>query len=112
MLYNNSIENKEVIKMKKHIFMVGLKDKDQKKQVLTKSTYLKTIFEVCGDCTISDAVGYYTHTDGTSIKEPSLRVEMLFKNDNEIQPMADRLKVRLNQESIGYDFYETNPQLL
>ena len=98
--------------MKKHIFLVGLKDKDTKQQVFSKDTYLNTIFEVCGDCTISDAVGYYTHDNGEVVQEPSLRVEMLFKNDNEIKPMADRLKVRLIQESIGYDFYETNPQLL
>ena len=100
------------LKMKKHIFMVGLCDKDTKKQELSKEYFLSTIYETVGDCTISDSYGYYTHADGTMVKEPSLRVEMLFKNDKDIPVFASKLKKELNQESIGYDAVESNSVLL
>ena len=98
--------------MKKHIFLIGLCDKDTKKQKYSKEHFLSTIYNTVGDCTISDAYGYYTHEDGTLVKEPSLRVEMLFKRDEDMQGYADTLKRELNQESIGYDEIISNPKLL
>ena len=98
--------------MKKHIFYVGLNDKDTKKQEYSKEYFLSTIYETVGDCTISDSYGYYTHSDGTLVKEPSLRVEMLFKQDADMPKFADRLKLELNQESIGYETMESNSVLL
>ena len=98
--------------MKKHIFYVGLNDKDTKKQEYPKEKFLSAIYETVGDCTISDSIGYYTHADGTIVKEPSLRVEMLFKNDSDIVGYADTLKRELNQESIGYETVESNSVLL
>ena len=98
--------------MQKHIFLIGLNDKDTKKQELSKEYFLSTIYETVGDCTISDAYGYYTHADGSLAKEPSLRVEMLFKKSEDMPKFADKLKKELNQESIGYDIVESNSMLL
>lgn len=98
--------------MEKHIFYIGLNDKDTKTQVIPKEKFLSSIYETVGDCTISDSYGYYTHADGSLVKEPSLRVEMLFKNPNDIKGYADKLKKELNQESIGYECVETNSRLL
>lgn len=98
--------------MKKHIFLIGLCDKDTKKQEYPKEKFLSAIYETVGDCTISDSYGYYTHDDGTLIKEPSLRVEMLFKQDADIPKYANTLKKELNQESIAYECVESNSVLL
>lgn len=98
--------------MQKHIFLIGLCDKDTKKQEYPKEYFLNTIYETVGDCMISDAYGYYTHADGSLAKEPSLRVEMLFKKSEDMPGFADRLKKELNQESIGYDVVESNSMLL
>ena len=98
--------------MKRHTFLIGLADKDTKQQELSREVYLRTIYNVVGDCTISDAVGYYTHDNGELVEEPSLRVDMLFKNDNNIRGYADRLKAELNQESIGYEVAEVELDLL
>ena len=98
--------------MKRHTFLIGLADKDTKQQELSREVYLRTIYNVVGDCTISDAVGYYTHDNGELVEEPSLRVDMLFKNENNIKGYADRLKVELNQESIGYEVAEVELDLL
>ena len=98
--------------MKKHLFYIGLNDKDTKKQEHSKEYFLKTIHAVVGDCTISDAIGYYTHDNGELVEENSLRVEMLFKKDADIPKFADKLKKDLNQESIGYEYTESNSVLL
>ena len=98
--------------MKKHIFLIGLCDKDTKKQEHPKEYFLKSIYQTVGDCTISDSYGYYTHADGTLAEEPSLRVEMLFKEDSDIPRFADKLKKDLNQESIAYEVVESNSVLL
>ena len=98
--------------MKKHIFIIGMNDKDTKTQVISKEKFLSSIYETVGDCTISDSYGYYTHADGSIAKEPSLRVEMLFKKDSDIKGYADKLKADLNQESIAYEVVESNSVLL
>ena len=98
--------------MQKHIFYIGLLDAVTKNQEISKEKFLSTIYETVGDCTISDAYGFYTHDDGTQVQEPSLRVEMLFKNPNDIKGYAETLKKLLNQESIGYEVVQTNTQLL
>ena len=98
--------------MKKHVFLIGMLDKDTKKQEHSKKYFLESIYSTVGDCTISDAHGYYTHADGSIAKEPSLRVEMLFKEDADIPKFADKLKTDLNQESIAYEVVESNSVLL
>ena len=98
--------------MQKHIFLIGLCDKDTKKQEYPKEYFLNTIYETVGDCMISDAYGYYTHADGSLAKEPSLRVEMLFKKSEDMPGFADRLKKELNQESIALSYSYENSMLV
>ena len=88
------------MKVKKHTLTIGLKDKDAKKQLIKKSQARKIIMDIVKDCTISDSYGCYTHEDGTIVKEKSLRVELLFKADNEVNLYCKLLKEKLNQESI------------
>lgn len=97
---------------KKHVFLIGLYDKDSHKQELSHSEFLSIIHDTVGDCLISDAYGYYTHADGSLVKEPSLKVEMEFKKDSDIPKFADILKRELNQETILYDVVKSNSVLL
>lgn len=98
--------------MKKHVLYVGLKDKETKKQEVTTSKAKNIIINVCGDCTLSDSIGAYTHEDGTTIKEKTIRVELLFKTSKEVKRMAQSIKQKLNQETIGYEVVNTNSILL
>lgn len=98
--------------MKKHVLYVGLKDKNTKKQEVTTSKAKNIIINVCGDCTLSDSIGAYTHEDGTTIKEKTIRVELLFKTSKEVKRMAQSIKEKLNQETIGYEVVNTNSILL
>lgn len=100
------------MELKKHTMFIGLLDKDTKKQVVTTPIAKSIINKVVGDCTISDAMGYYTHEDGTQVQEPSLRVEMLFKLDEQVMAMAQQLKKELNQESIGVMTEAVNSMLV
>lgn len=85
----------------RHTLIVGLNDKDSKKQVIKLQQAKRIIMNVCGDCTMSDALGHYTHEDGSAVKEKSIKVELLFKADNEVISYARQLKKELNQESIA-----------
>lgn len=87
--------------VKKHTLLIGLNDKDTKKQILTLSQAKRIIMNTVGDCTISNAYGCYTHADGQQVHEKCLRVEMLFKADNEVISYCKKLKKDLNQESIA-----------
>lgn len=98
--------------MKKHVLYVGLKDKNTKKQEVTKAQARNIIINVCGDCTLSDSIGAYTHTDGKQVKEHTIRVELLFKTSKEVKRMAQDIKEKLNQETIGYEVVNTNSILL
>lgn len=89
------------MKVKKHTLFIGLNDKDTKKQIISNSKARNIISDVVGDCTISKAYGCYTHDNGTKVKENTLRVELLFKADNEVLLFCKRLKELLNQESIA-----------
>lgn len=85
----------------RHTLIVGLNDKDTKKQVCNRHRAKKVIMDIVGDCTISDAIGHYTHEDGSTVNEKSIKVELLFKADNQVIDYAKRIKQELNQESIA-----------
>lgn len=99
-------------RIKKHTLLIGLNDKDTKKQIISLRKAKQIVMDICGDCTVSDAIGKYTHDDGTEIKEKSLRVEMLFKADNEVISIAKHLKKELNQESIALSVSYENSMLV
>ena len=88
-------------KLLRHTLIVGLNDKDTKKQVCNRNTARKIVMGICGDCTISDAEGHYTHMDGSTVKEKAIKVEMLFKADNQVIDYARQIKKKLNQESVA-----------
>ena len=85
----------------RHTLIVGLNDKDTKKQVCNRHRAKKVIMDIVGDCTVTDAIGHYTHEDGSQVNEKSIKVELLFKADNQVMDFAKRIKQELNQESIA-----------
>ena len=85
----------------RHTLIVGLNDKDTKKQVCNRHKAKKVIMDIVGDCTISDAIGHYTHEDGSTVNEKAIKVEMLFKADNQVICYAKQIKKELNQESVA-----------
>lgn len=97
----------------KHILFIGLADKDTKKQEVSTKRAKELIAKTFGDCTISDATGIYTHQDGTgTVKEKTLRVEMLFKTDKEVIKNVRVIKELLNQETVAFEKQLVNSTLI
>lgn len=98
--------------MKQFTLMVGLNDKDTKKQIISNDKARQVILNIVGDCTVSDALGQYTHDNGEVVQEKSLRVDMLFKELSEVVEYAKQIKKALNQESVALSYTEIESMLV
>ena len=98
--------------MKQFTLMVGLNDKDTKTRIVNKNKAREVIMRIVGDCTVSDALGQYTHDNGEVVQEKSLRVEILFKELNEVIEYAKQIKDALNQESVALSYTEIEGMLV
>lgn len=87
--------------MTQYTLYIGLNDKDTKTQIIGTLDAYHIVNRICGDATIKECKGIYTHEDGTVVIENSLEVMMLFKTENDIRRMVAELKKILNQESIA-----------
>lgn len=88
-------------KLNKFSLYVGLNDKDLKYQTIPTEQAKNIVNNVCGDCSIQEITGYYTHENGEKVKENTLKVELLFKEFDEVKLYVTDLKRILNQESIA-----------
>lgn len=83
---------------------IGLNDKDEKRQTMETVEAYKIIqselVRHVGGGTIYAAEGIYTHDDGTIVVEKTLRVEIFGAPESSLMALVERLKIRLNQESI------------
>ena len=84
----------------KYELYVGLNDKITKKQEMDTLSAYKLCVNICKECTITEATGFYTHTDGTFTTEKSLKIELFGKTEKEVKHIAELLKKTLNQESV------------
>ena len=85
----------------KFILLIGLNDKDTKKQEIDTQDAIKTVTNVVGDNTMQIVQGHYTHEDGSKVDETTLKVELLFKEESDVRMYCKNLKSLLNQESIA-----------
>ena len=91
--------------MEKFILYLGLNDKDTKVQKIDTAK----AHEICEHIllhytaggTVSEVKGIYTHNDGTSIIENTLKIELLFTTEDTVKLLAEKLKEVFNQESIA-----------
>ena len=90
----------------KHILYLGLNDKETKNQeISTLDAYKIAMNLIAGvgyeGATITEATGFFTHADGSFVIEKSLRIEILFSEDEKTEKLIDNLKKTFNQESIA-----------
>lgn len=88
----------------KFILSIGLFDKDTKKQEhdtaeaqALVNNYVASHFD---GATVYSADGVYKHADGTTVREPSIRVELCYTERKKVIDFAQWAKKILNQESI------------
>ena len=91
--------------IKQHTLILGLNDKNTKKQhITTPDAYNITMNILAGyfdGATITDTKGFYKHEDGTLTFETSLKIELLFADDKKVLQVIDQLKFVFNQETIA-----------
>ena len=83
-------------------FYIGLMDKDTFTYKFSKDEAISKIVEIIGDCTIQEAIGFYTRSDGKKIKIETL-VAIVFRKEykkNFSYSKAKILKEIFNQSSI------------
>ena len=93
--------------MTKFILFLGLFDKDSKAQEISTLNAFKIasnlVTDIVGYGTITEAMGIYTHDDGTIVNEPTLRIEITGSELEKIKRLAIALKQAFNQESIALE---------
>ena len=87
-------------KLEQYSMFIGLNDKDTKEQEIPTDKAIELVSNTIKGGSISIIHGVYTHEDGTKVNENTLRVDMLFTNDNDVRLYCNNLKRLLNQESI------------
>lgn len=103
--------------MEKFIITVGLNDKDTKKQKHFTKWYYKEIFKkleylAIDGATLTESLGYYRHDDGSTVKEKSINIELLFIEEVTAKNLAKLLKQSLNQESVVFRVENINSDLI
>lgn len=93
--------------MTKFILFLGLFDKDSKAQEISTLNAFKVasnlVTDIVGYGTITEAMGIYTHDDGTIVNEPTLRIEITGSELEKIKRLAIALKQAFNQESVALE---------
>lgn len=102
--------------IKQHILILGLNDKDTKtQQIATLDAYkitMNILTKHFDGATITEAQGFYKHDDGTLTFETSLKIELLFAEDEEVLEVIEQLKQTFNQESIALITNTINSKLI
>ena len=90
--------------MKKYTLYIGLNDKDtkaQKIETLNAANIARNVILSRTDGgTIYNAIGFYTHADGSIAIENTLRIELIETDPDALHDIIETLKTVFNQESI------------
>lgn len=101
--------------MKKYTLYLGLNDQDTKLQkfdITTSYTLVNNIISNHLDgATISECTGYYKHQDGFVVIEKSLKIELLFADDETVKTIVQQLKKVFNQESVAVQIQDVVSEL-
>lgn len=99
--------------MIEHILFVGLNDKDTKQQEIdTVNAYKIAMRAVIAagyeGASITESTGFYTHDNGATVIEKSIRIDILNADRRRTGALIEDLKRALNQESILFQQTETS----
>lgn len=101
--------------MKQFTLIIGLNDKNTKKQELDTISCYKLVnnllLKYVDGATIYQAQGIYKHENGQVVIENSLKIDIIDSTRDVIENIATQLKTILNQESIVIIENTINSQL-
>lgn len=87
-----------------YTMMIGLNDKETKKQEISTDVALNIVKSLCWEMfegsTVSLAYGLYKHDDGEKVSENTIRVELMMVSESQVKQFVETIKKALNQESV------------
>lgn len=99
-----------------YILYMGLNDKNTKRQKIRTKKAIKYLqqylFNNDINATISLCKGLYKHEGGQKVKENTIKIELLFIEENKILSMIEDLKKDYNQETIAVQKILVNATLI
>lgn len=102
--------------MEKYTLYLGLNDKDKKVQLISTIECYKIatniLMQYTSGATIFEANGIYKHDNGEFVVEKTLRIELLFVTEKQVQDIVKQLKVVFNQESVAVQKETVNSELM
>lgn len=103
--------------MKKYTVIVGLNDKETKKQEISTKQAYTIIFKTLQNngiegATLTEATGFYTHNNGEAVIEKSVKIELLFIDIDTAKKIAKDLRIILNQETVVLEVAELDSELI
>ena len=103
--------------MLKFTVIAGLNDKDTKKQEITTEEAYNRIINILyingvEGATFTECKGFYTHEDGTTVFENSIKIDLLFVEEKTVKDICQELKIALNQESIVLEILNLQSNLI
>jgi PII-like signaling protein len=103
--------------MLKYTIIVGLNDKDTKKQEISTESAYQIIFKTLQSngiegATLTEVKGFYTHNNGDIVIENSIKIELLFIERATATATAKELRKILNQESVVLEVAELDSELI
>ncbi len=96
--------------MKNYILIVGLNDKDTRKQEITTEQATQAlagiILKYTDGATLTECKGIYKHENGGIVFETSIKIEISGITKETAERIASEAKIALNQESIFFQTLE------
>lgn len=90
-----------------YLFNLGLNDRVTKTQLIDKAQAVMLIADICGDCTLTETVGVYTHEDGQRVIENGFKIEVYDISEDMARDTACKLRDVFNQECVIMTPFET-----
>lgn len=92
--------------MKNYVIIVGLNDKDTRRQETpterAKQIIAGIVLEYADGATLTECDGIYKHNDGGIVFEKSIKIEIAGISKENAERIASEAKKALNQESIYF----------
>lgn len=96
--------------MKNYIIIVGLNDKDTRKQETSTEQATQAlaaiVLKYTDGATLTECKGIYKHDDGGIVFETSIKIEISGITRENAERIASEAKIALNQESIYFQTLE------
>ena len=95
-----------------YLFNLGLNDRVTKTQLIDKAQAVMLIADICGDCTMTETVGVYTHEDGQRVIENGFKIEVYDITQEQADTMAYELAKTFNQECVVQTQFNTDSKFV